>query len=94
MAAAASKLEEGYDLTPLEHSQLVKRQHMNFRIFENAYYQYRKGTLELPEWGRYNSLIEVLLCEDEPAQTMWTRFHPTFVPEFRDAVEAIRRRCS
>jgi len=91
VAQARAKIEEGEALTPLEHSQLVYREHMNFRIFENAHYQFRKGALEASEWERYRRIVHRLICEYEPAQTMWTQF--LFAPEFEAEVKEIQEGC-
>ena len=91
VAQALAKFEEGEALTSLEHSQLVNRQHMNFRVFENAHYQFRRGTLEASEWGRYRVIVHSLICEYEPAQTMWNEHN--FAPEFVAAVEEIQEGC-
>ena len=95
VAVALKKSELGEPLTDLELSQLVHRQHMNFRIFENAYYQFRKGTLEPQEWDRYEKIIAMLVCGEEPwkARAAWKRFGPGFVPEFQDVVERIESDC-
>ena len=91
VAQARAKIEEGEALTPLEHSQLVNRQHMNFRIFENAHYQFQKGALEASEWERYRRIVQRLICEYEPAQTMWTQFF--FAPEFEAEVKEVQEGC-
>lgn len=90
IAEALRKLEAGEQLTGLERSQLVHMQHMNFRVFENAHYQFRKRALEASEWARYARIIEVLMREDPAVQAMWGRFARGFVPEFREEVERIR----
>ena len=87
IAAAMNKLEMKEALSDLELSQLVQRQHLNFRIFENALYQHRKGTLEKAEWDRYSNIISVVICNHAPAQKMWARYSRIFVPEFVEIVE-------
>jgi len=52
LAEAEAKYEAGLDLTLTEQFILRERQHLNFRIFENAYYQYRVGLLEEETWCR------------------------------------------
>jgi hypothetical protein len=92
VAQARAKLENGEDLTPVEHSQLVNREHMNFRIFENAHYQFKKGALEASEWERYRRIVQRQICEYELAQTMWAQFF--FAPEFESEVNEIREGCA
>ena len=93
IARAVAKRDEGEELTSLEHSQLVYQQYMNFLIFENAYYQFRKGVLETGEWERYRHIVQVLICGHEPAIEMWTQFQIGFVPEFRGLVSEIQQSC-
>ena len=87
---AETKLLAGLELESHEHLALIERQHLNFRIFENAYYQYTKGLLEPEAWGRYPRVIRKLFSEREPARTMWEQKKQIFEESFRDEVEAIR----
>jgi hypothetical protein len=93
VARAIDKIERRETLSALEHSQLRERQHLNFRIFENAHYQHQKGTLDDSEWERYTRIIRINICEYLPAQTMWDEYEAAFVPEFRLVVEEIRGSC-
>lgn len=94
VARAIVKVEAGQKLTALEKSQLINRQHMNFRVFENAYYQLQKGTLETSEWTRYRQIIQRLICDWEPAQAMWSQFRTGFVPEFQEIVDEVHATCN
>ncbi len=91
VARAFSKFQRGEELTPLEYSQLEERQHLNFRIFENAYYQYQVRALEANEWGRYVRIISDAICKT-PAQSMWDKY-VSFQPDFRIVVEEVRASC-
>jgi len=95
LSVALTKSQRGDQLTDLELSQLIQRQHMNFRVFENAFYQFRKGTLEAHEWSRYEQIIRILLCGDntQKAKSMWEQFRPGFVPEFAEVVDQIGASC-
>ena len=90
LAQAVSKLENGEALSPVEHSQLVGRQHVNFRVFETAYSQFRKGVLDRGEWERYQRIIGYLMQDDEPTREMWSRLGEVFDPGFVAEVERIR----
>ena len=92
VAAALAKQEAGEELSLIEQSQLKTRQHLNFRIFEHAHYQYRKGTLEEGEWDRYARIIKNK-CTDESAQAMWSGSEKTFQPDFRHVVNEIFTGC-
>jgi hypothetical protein len=90
LAQAVSKLENGEALSSLERSQLVGRQHVNFRVFETAYSQFRKGVLDQSEWERYRRIIRFLMRGDEPAREMWKALGKVFDPEFVAEVERLR----
>jgi hypothetical protein len=87
---AEAKLAAGAELTNTEHFVLVERQHLNFRIFENAYYQYRVGMLGAETWERYRWIISLLFARHEPARAMWERFGPSFDETFKAEVAEIR----
>jgi len=92
LAVAVSKLEAGEKLSPLEHSQLIGRQHVNFRVFESAFSQYGRGVLDQAEWERYRRIIAFLMRADEPTRQMWSGmralFHPDFVAEVDGLAES------
>jgi hypothetical protein len=87
---AEARYEAGLELSATQRFILRERQHLNFRIFENAYYQYRAGLLEEETWLRYRWIISRLLTLNEPAQAMWERFGPSFDESFKAAVARIR----
>jgi hypothetical protein len=89
LAQAVSKFENGEALSPVERSQLVGRQHVNFRVFETAYSQFRKGVLDRSEWERYQRIIGYLMHGDDPAREMWSQLSEVFDPEFVAEVERI-----
>ena len=90
LVEAEAKYEGGTDLTLAERFILRERQHLNFRIFENAYYQYRAGLLEPQTWERYRWIISRLLAVNDAANAMWERFGPSFDESFKAEVAAIR----
>jgi hypothetical protein len=79
---AYTKLESGEALSPLEESQLVHRQHLNFRVFEHSFYQYRKGLLELDQWQRHERIAQSNLSGNIYAQRMWLKFKSSFSQDF------------
>ena len=89
LAVAVSKLENGVDRSPLEKSQLLGRQHLNFRVFETAYSQFQKGVLDQNEWERYRQIVGFLMRSDEPSRQMWSEFRDLFDPGFTAEVERI-----
>ena len=90
LAEGEAKYEAGLDLSPTERFILRERQHLNFRIFENAHYQYRAGLLEAETWERYRWVISRQFAMNEATRRMWTRFGPSFDESFKAEVEAIR----
>jgi hypothetical protein len=95
VAVALKKIELGEPLNELELSQVKNRQHMNFRIFENAFYQYKKGTLEPQEWNRYIQIMDYLFCDDraQRVEQMWEQFRSGFVADFASVVDQIKTDC-
>jgi hypothetical protein len=90
LVEAEARYEAGLELSATDRFILRERQHLNFRIFENAYYQYQVGRLEPETWQRYRWIISRLLTLNEPAQAMWLRFGPSFDESFMAEVEKIR----
>jgi hypothetical protein len=89
LAQALAKHELGDPLSSLEHSQLVGRQHLNFRVFETGYSQFQRGILEQSEWQRYERIIQFLMHTDEPSREMWQQLGELFDPEFVAEVERL-----
>ncbi len=105
VARAWAKRWAGEPVTGLELSQLVERQHVNFRIFENAFYQFSIGALEPSEWERYAHIIHIVMCVDDevtveqapnalPAKVMWARYGSGFTPEFSEIVNDAIQACA
>ena len=90
LVEAETKEEAGLELTPTERFLLRERQHLNFRIFENAHYQYRAGLLNEETWQRYRWIIARQLRMNEAAIAMWERFGPSFDASFKAEVAAIQ----
>ena len=90
LARATWKLESGEALTPLEESQLVHEQYVNFMSFEHSFYQFRKGVLEPEEWLRHENIVRIQIEERRHAQIMWDRKSRTFTSEFQRLVDNIR----
>jgi len=89
LAVAVAKLENGEDLSVLEMSQLLARQHVNFRVFESAFSQYKRGVLTESEWERYRKIIAFLVGGDKPAQRMWMGLREVFSPDFVAEVDRL-----
>ena len=71
-------------------SQLVARQHVNFRVFENAYYQYEQELLEPETWKRYRIIIQDMLKNNKASHKMWIQFANSFTDSFQNEIEQIK----
>lgn len=89
LALATHKYAYNLELSEFEKSQLFARQHVNFRVFENAFYQYQQGLLEPETWGRYRRIIKGLLTNDDAANRMWSRMNKSFTQSFQNEVSSI-----
>ena len=88
LARAQAKLENGEALSPLEESQLVHQEYVNFVSFEHSFYQYRKGVLEAAEWLRHENIVRLQIEGSRYALIMWTRKRHTFTPQFQELVDS------
>jgi len=87
LARANAKLDNDEALSPLEESQLVHQEYVNFISFEHSFYQYKKGVLEPDEWMRHENIVRIQIEGSEHALIMWTRKRDTFTPKFRELVD-------
>ena len=78
----AVEVKSGEPLSQLEDSQLVHRQHLNFRVFEHSFYQYQKGLLDSDQWRRHELIAQSNLSRNIYAQRMWQRFKKGFSADF------------
>ena len=88
LARANAKLDNGETLSPLEVSQVVHMEYVNFVSFEHSFYQFRKGALEAEEWSRHENIARFRIESSEHARTMWARKRHTFTPPFRELVDS------
>jgi hypothetical protein len=57
-----------------------------FKLFENAWFQMRKGTLERDQWQGYDAFLRTVLYQ--PAVKPWWQMRRTFfAPGFREYVD-------
>jgi hypothetical protein len=87
---AVFKQREGEELTDYESLQLDLVQQLNFRVFENAFLQYRRGFFEESEWERYRRIIRGRINDDRRAQQMWERTAGGWTKEFIAEVESLK----
>ena len=90
VARALYKQDASEPLDPFEASQLERLQYLNFRVFENAFLQYRRGYYEDTEWDRYRQIILRNLTSNESAMAMWQRYGGGgFTADFTEEVIAL-----
>ena len=89
VARAETKRRTGQELTEEEELVLFERQHLNFRVFENAHYQFETGLLEPEVWERHLRIIASNLSTNASAFAMWTRNGPQFTESFQAVVDSI-----
>ena len=90
ISQAVYKQRTGDELSAYELHQLDLLQHMNFRLFENAFLQYRRGFYEETEWERYRRIIAGLMANNPSANQMWERTKGGWTDEFVEEVESLR----
>lgn len=91
VARATFKQESGQELDQFEEFQLEMLQHVNFRLFESAFLQYKRGFYEQSEWARYQRIIAGNFLSNEATQRMWERTKGGWTEEFASEVDAIRQ---
>ncbi len=91
LARALHKQSVGEELDGFEQSQISRSQYFNFRVFENAYLQYRRGFFDQTEWTKYRRIIALKLTNDPFARRMWEETADEWTAEFAAEVDDIRR---
>ena len=87
---ANHKLKNGEELTNYEAQQIIWQQHINFRIFDNGFYQYQNGLLDEEEWLKYKSIIRTLLKNNPYIQPMWDVYGSNFSSSFQQQIKEIK----
>ena len=86
VARALYKQEAGEALDGFETSQLTRLEYMNFRIFENAFLQWRAGVITEAQWSGFRSAC-VFALTSQGGRAWWRTRRFAFTEEFRDFVE-------
>ena len=90
ISQAVYKQRQGKELSGYELHQLDLLQRLNFRVFENAFLQYRRGFYEEREWERYRRIITGHMANNPIAVQMWERTKGSWTDEFAAEVESLR----
>lgn len=91
IAQAVYKQRQGGELSGYELHQLGLLQRLNFRVFENAFLQYRRGLYEEREWERYRRIIAGHMDNNPVAIQMWEETKGGWTDEFEAEVESLRK---
>jgi len=91
VSQAVYKQRQGDELSDYELHQLELLQHINFRLFESAYLQYKRGFYEDREWERYRRIIARQMANNPSAVQMWERTTGGWTDEFSAEVESLRQ---
>jgi hypothetical protein len=83
------KLKSGQELSKYEIQQIIWQQHINYRIFDNGYYQYQNGLLDKEEWLKYKSIMTTLFEKNPYVYEMWAEYGENFSSSFQVEVEKI-----
>ena len=94
VAKATYKQSLGEELDDYEKFQLAQHQYFNFRVFENAFLQYRRGLYDDSEWEKYQRIIANIFRANLIARDMWDRTEDQWTVEFSAEVNAVRRSAS
>jgi hypothetical protein len=79
-------LQDWNSATELERARAASFVLGYFKLFENAWFQMRKGTLEREQWEGYDAFLRTVWMQ--PAvKTWWTMRRMFFAPGFRKYVE-------
>jgi len=89
LAIASYKYEYNMELSDLEMSQLVSMEHINFRVFENVFFQFEHELLEPETWKRSRLIIKYLLKNKEATKKMWMEYDKLFTDSFQNEVKQI-----
>jgi len=90
ISQAVYKQRQGTELSGFELYQLDLLQRLNFRVFENAFLQYRRGFYEEREWDRYRRIIAGHMANNTVAIQMWEDTKGAWTDEFTAEVESLR----
>src|SRR5205823_3568051 len=82
----ATTLEDWKSATQLERARAASFMLGYFKLFENAWFQMRKGTLERDQWEGYDAFLRSVWVHPT-VKTWWSMRRTFFAPGFRQYVE-------
>lgn len=87
MRAFAAAVEDWHGATEEDRIRAIAMLFTTFKLFENAWFQNRQGTLEREQWEGWDRHIRVYYHRPG-VRTWWADRRTMFAPGFRDYVEA------
>jgi hypothetical protein len=82
----ATMLKDWNTATELERARYASFMLGYFKLFENAWFQMRQGTLERDQWEGYDAFLRSVWVQPT-VKTWWTMRRTFFAPGFRQYVE-------
>jgi hypothetical protein len=86
---ATTSLQDWNSATELERARFASFILGYFKLFENAWFQMRKGTLERDQWEGYDAFLRSVWV-DPIVKTWWSMRRTFFAPGFRQYVESCK----
>ena len=83
----ATTLGDWKGATELERARYASFMLGYFKLFENAWFQMRKGTLERDQWEGYDAFLRSVWMQPS-VKTWWSMRRMFFAPGFRQYVES------
>jgi hypothetical protein len=85
----AISLQDWNNATELERARYASFILGYFKLFENAWFQMRKGTLERDQWEGYDAFLRSVWVHPT-VKTWWSMRRTFFAPGFREYVESCK----
>jgi hypothetical protein len=85
----AMTLHDWSSATELERARYASFMLAYFKLFENAWFQMRQGTLERDQWEGYDAFLRSV-CVQVTVKKWWTMRRTFFAPGFRHYVENLK----
>jgi hypothetical protein len=86
LLVTATMLKDWNTATELERARYASFMLGYFKLFENAWFQMRQGTLERDQWEGYDAFLRSVWVQPT-VKTWWTMRRTFFAPGFRQYVE-------
>lgn len=85
----ATMLRDWSSASELERARCAAFMRGYFKLFENGWFQMRKGTLERDQWEGYDAFLRTVWMHPT-VKTWWSMRRTFFAPGFREYVENLK----